>query len=255
MTAPVPVDAPTPPAQLFSLAAHELRTPMGVVAGYLKMLLGERGGVLAPEQRRLVEAADRSAARIVDVLAELSDLARLDAGLAQFARGPADLGELLHETVQHIAPTARRVFIDIEGFDAPTPILVDADRLRRALRAVVDAVVRETPDGERVSVRGLRVDAAPLLAGWPSPLRQADRAADGSAGGFVAVDVIEARFDPILVGASEPRLAWLDETRGGLGLALPIARRLFDAEGGALWSPANRDQASGFAFVLPVRRT
>src|SRR5689334_25234544 len=61
-----------------SLAVHELRTPVTVVAGYLRMLLREQGGPLTDKQRKMLEEAERSCARIGALVAEMSDLGKLE---------------------------------------------------------------------------------------------------------------------------------------------------------------------------------
>ena len=77
--------------RLLSLTVHEFRTPMTVVAGYLRMLLKDRAGPITEQQRRLLEEAEKSCARLSALLAEVSDLANLEAGTGrqQERRGAA----------------------------------------------------------------------------------------------------------------------------------------------------------------------
>ena len=65
-----------------SLAVHELRTPVTVVAGYLRMLLKEQAGPLNDKQQRMLEEAERSCGRISALVSELSELGRLEGGEA-----------------------------------------------------------------------------------------------------------------------------------------------------------------------------
>ncbi len=66
--------------RLLSLAVHEFRTPVTVVAGYLRMLLREQGGPLTDKQRKMLEEADRSCTRLGALVAEMSDLGKLESG-------------------------------------------------------------------------------------------------------------------------------------------------------------------------------
>src|SRR5687768_3635603 len=69
-----------------SLAVHELRTPVTVVAGYLRMLLKEQGGPLTDIQRKMLEEADRSCGRINALVTEMSELGKLEGGMVEVAR-------------------------------------------------------------------------------------------------------------------------------------------------------------------------
>jgi signal transduction histidine kinase len=75
-----PVDPRWP--KVLSLAVHEFRTPLTVVAGYIRMLLKERAGPVPDQQRRLLEEAEKSCGRLSALLAEVSDLSGLEAGTA-----------------------------------------------------------------------------------------------------------------------------------------------------------------------------
>jgi signal transduction histidine kinase len=63
-----------------SLAVHELRTPVTVVSGYLRMLLREQGGPLTDKQRKMLEEAERSCGRIGALVSEMSELGKLHGG-------------------------------------------------------------------------------------------------------------------------------------------------------------------------------
>src|SRR5688572_13741612 len=80
-----------------SLAVHELRTPVTVVSGYLRMLLREQAGPISDKQRKMLEEADRSCARITALVSELSELGKLEGGELKIS-GPAfDLSALISE--------------------------------------------------------------------------------------------------------------------------------------------------------------
>ena len=83
--------------RLLSLAVHELRTPVTVVAGYLRMLLREQGGPLTDKQRKMLEEAERSCTRLDSLVAEMSDLGKLESGDAALARQDVDIAGLLAE--------------------------------------------------------------------------------------------------------------------------------------------------------------
>ena len=67
--------------KLLSLAVHELRTPASVVGGYLRMLQRDTETPLSDRQRKMVDEAEKSCARLVALIAELSEVGKIDAGL------------------------------------------------------------------------------------------------------------------------------------------------------------------------------
>src|SRR4029453_877754 len=99
--------------RLLSLAVHEFRTPMTVVAGYIRMLLKDRAGPLSDQQRRLLEEAEKSCGRLSALLAEMSDLSGLEAGTATFNRAAIDIRTTLSESVAALPESPDRP-IDID---------------------------------------------------------------------------------------------------------------------------------------------
>src|SRR6187551_724785 len=85
--------------KLLSLAVHEFRTPITVVAGYLRMVLRERAGTITDQQRKLLEEAEKSCGRLSGLVSEMSDLSALESGKASFNRAPLDLAALLKEEI------------------------------------------------------------------------------------------------------------------------------------------------------------
>src|SRR5262245_64143590 len=84
-------------SRAFSLALHELRTPITVASGYLRMLLREQAGPLTDQQRKMLQEADKSCGRIGSLVAEMSELGKLEDGQIQVARVPLDLAALIVE--------------------------------------------------------------------------------------------------------------------------------------------------------------
>lgn len=218
--------------RLISLAVHELRTPAGVVGGYLRMLQRD-ADPLAERHRKLVEEAEKSCGRLVALITELSDLAKLDEGSATMARRPIDLFPLVAEVAASVHRTAdQTVRLEVRGHGAGASMAGDNERLRAAFAAIFHAILREKP-GPCTVVADRRV---------------AHESGRSSAVVVIAdADSVEAAYDAPPAG--------FDEKRGGVGLSLPIARRVVEAHGGRLWSPAFSDTraARGAALIaLPL---
>jgi signal transduction histidine kinase len=220
--------------QLVSLAAHELRTPASVIAGYLRMLERDTESPLTDRQRQLVADANKSCARLVDLIAEMSAVSKLDTGLIAMATRPIDLFSLVGDVVAALpCEDGRPAPVALQGPDRGAPMSGDADRLRAGLDAIVRAIAREKvePTGLAVGRRVVHQD-----------------------GQQTAVIVIAEQQD--IAGAYDAARAPFDEYRGGLGLSLPIARRVIEAHAGRIWSPLFGDaraksSAALISFPLP----
>src|SRR4029079_15616745 len=126
-------DAPLDPRwpKVLSLTVHEFRTPMTVVSGYIRMLLKDRAGPLSDQQRRLLEEAEKSCARLSALLAEVSELSNLEAGTVAFNRQSMDLKQLLSAAVEQLPDLPdRRVTVTLETADGTPSVNADPQRLQ-----------------------------------------------------------------------------------------------------------------------------
>src|SRR5579872_6564231 len=130
--------------ELLSLAVHEFRTPASVVGGYLRMLQRDSEAPLSDRQRRMVDEAEKSCARLVALIAELSDVSKLDDGRVTLSRVRIDLFPLISEVAELVHEAEERdVRLKVEGPDDGAPIAGDAVRLRSAFGAIFRAILRE----------------------------------------------------------------------------------------------------------------
>src|SRR3954468_6057143 len=78
-----------------SLAVHELRTPVTVVCGYLRMVLKEQAGPLTDKQKKMLQEAERSCERISALVAEMSELGKFESQELAVTRQDVDLARLI----------------------------------------------------------------------------------------------------------------------------------------------------------------
>ena len=200
---------------LLSLAVHEFRTPASVVGGYLRMLQRDPENPLTDRQKKMVEEAEKSCARLVAIVAELSDIGKLDAGLIALQRSPLELFSLLNDVAAHVHEAEERdVHLEVRGDADGAPMTGDAARLRAAFDAVFRAIMREKAGPATIVVDRRKVQI----------------------GGRNSAVITIADAETVQEAYGRNRAAF-DEKRGGLGLALPLARRVFEGHGGRIAAP------------------
>ena len=130
--------------RLISLAVHELRTPASVVGGYLRMLQRDTDVPLSDRHRKMVDEAEKSCARMVALIAALSEVGKLDEGAITMTRRPTDLFPLIADVAASVHEAAERgVRFEVRGADTGALISGDEDRLRTAFAAIFHAILRE----------------------------------------------------------------------------------------------------------------
>ena len=195
---------------------HEFRTPASVVGGYLRMLQKDQTPPMSERQRRMIDEAEKSCARLVAIVAELSDIGKLDSGAITLAQQPVELFSLIEKVAELVHEAEERdVHLKLLGPSTGAHITGDATRLRAAFDAIFRAILREKPGPLTVVAERREVT------------RDGRRAA-------VLIVADEGRVQD----AYDREPAPFDDKRGGLGLALPLARRVIEGHGGSLSSPA-----------------
>ena len=204
-------------AELLSLAVHELRTPLSVVTGYVRMLKQDASTPRSDRDIKMLRDTEAVCERMASLLAEMSDLARLEAGAALMKDEEFDLFAVLREAGASVTEAADRgVRLEVRGASSGALLRGDRSRISSALVSLLRSVLREQI-AACIVVADCRVDdgAFLLVIGEKSLLNR-------------AADLPHVRFD---------------EKRGGLGVLLPIARRIIEHHGGSVWMTGARGAA------------
>jgi two-component system, OmpR family, sensor kinase len=208
-------------ARLLALVSHEFRGPAVVMGGYLKLLARE-AETLAERPRALAGKALGAHGALHALLEELAELVRLTSGDRALERRPVPLATLAEEVAAQASGRPGRPAVSVGTL--PNIVLnVDRQAFVSALASLGWAAAR--PLGEEATVRltGVLGEAAPPA---------------------LRLFVFGGDLPP--EGAPAP----LDDTRGGMGLALPLARAIVEAHGGTVEErPAT---GAGPAFVVTV---
>jgi signal transduction histidine kinase len=223
---------------LLSHGAHEIRNPVAVILGYVRMLASERLGPLNDLQRKSLGDVATSTAKLAALADEMSLLARLLAGSVPLARARIELATLIAAEIPSV-PEALERDIRIRVIDNSPAAAVngDAHRLREAFNSVMFSQRRELFTTDELCIA---IDRVP--GGNQPPIRVTIGGADR---------IEELRRLPASA------LTALVEFRGGVGYKLSIAGQVIEAHGGRVFSvtepgPSPRSvQIIGAVIMLP----
>src|SRR5688572_22281835 len=218
-------------SKALSLATHDLRTPLTVVMGYVRMLRNGQAGPLTEKQEKLLEEASRSCARMSALIDEMSEFGKLESGAIALARQSFDVATLLVELASGMHEGRDRgVRLETRGCDQPIIVTGDRVRIGKALSALMHAALRER--GEP----GAIIAECSVEKDW------------------VVLTVSEPSLAPSL--RDGPRLTppFADEWWGGTGFSRPLARWIIEAHGGALWSAGEMQLRGSVGIRLPLAK-
>jgi PAS domain S-box-containing protein len=216
-------------AQFLAVTAHELRTPIGVLAGSADTLSQYWDALDEGERTELLDAMSSSTSRLRRLLSDLLTASRLEARALQLQTGPVPVRGVVGDAISTVRRTEPKAEILL---DVPDDLKVsaDRDRLAQALDNLLTNALRHGAPPVRVSAEA---------AGDSVEIRVSDQ------GQGVPEELRARLFDRFATGVS----------KGGTGLGLFIVRELARAHGGeATYEPPDGPSAPG-GFVVRIPRS
>jgi histidine kinase len=217
--------------RLIGEVAHEMRTPLTVIDGYVEAMID---GVMPTTAVQLGEVS-AEVRRLRRLSESLSALSRAEERRVELDLGRADLGDLGGAAAERLRPQAEDagVTLELEAADSAVPVEVDADRIAQVVTNLVGNAIRATPEGGRVRVSCRAEEGLAVL-----------EVADTGEG--LAADDLERVFERFY------RVPGRRHASGdsGSGIGLTIARGIVQAHGGSLVATS---AGPGRGAVLTVR--
>lgn len=228
---------------MVSDVAHELRTPLSNIRGWLE---GAQDGIADPDAT-FVSSLLEEAMQLQHIIDDLQDLAAADAGALRLHPEPVEIEDLLaHVAAAHQAQAeAAEVRLTVAETDGrgPVPeITADPVRLRQAVGNLVSNAVRHTPPGGRVTLRAYGAGDGEEKGGREEIVVEV---ADTGSG--IAPENLPYVFDRFW-RAEKSR----SRRTGGSGLGLAIVRKLVEAHDGRTGVLSTVGEGSVFTLRLPV---
>ncbi|MGI9103991.1 MAG: sensor histidine kinase [Terriglobales bacterium] len=246
-------------AQALATAAHDLRTPLAVVSGYIELLMSGKLGSLNDRQNRCLEDMYSSSQRLQRLITDFLTFSALQTGNLNLQLDePRDLNACLTEICSFWLPRfqAKGVAFYYLASEHLHPFPFDYDRLQRIVSNLLENALKFTPQGGTVWL-----NAEPQL--WERRTEKRAQARERRKQPAVAPNAV--RVSVADTGPGIPpeyhqeifgdffQLPNSESNGGGMGLGLGIARRLVQAHGGKVWVESEPGCGSKFSFVLPLK--
>jgi len=212
--------------------AHELRTPLTTIKGTMEALIDE---VVQPEKEIFFQI-HTEAGRLQNLVKDLQELSRIEAGAYELDIQPVPVSELLDMTIPRLAfqYDAKKVVLEINLSSDQLVVNADPDRTVQIIINLLGNALQYTPEGGRVNVNVIKQDREILFSVTDNGI------------GFTAEHKPHLFKRFYRVDKSRSRIG------GGSGIGLTISKYLVESQGGQIWAESpGLDEGSTFSFTLP----
>jgi signal transduction histidine kinase/DNA-binding response OmpR family regulator/HAMP domain-containing protein len=231
-------------SEFLASMSHELRTPLNAIIGFSELLENHTFGTLNDRQQRYVTNVLTSGRHLLQLINDILDLSKVEAGHMELALSEFDLGTTLREvrTIVGTLADKKRLTLEMKVEEAIPRLTADQSKLKQILYNLLSNAIKFTPEGGWIGVTAGRVPQAGArktgewieiaVADTGIGLRREDQ--ERIFGSFEQVDTAYAR------------------EQQGTGLGLALSRKLVELHGGRIWVESELGKGSTFRFVLPL---
>jgi PAS domain S-box-containing protein len=219
---------------------HDLRNPLTGISTALKLLDTKLSDVMSPAQHRLLEIADSSAERMVDLVSAILDVSRLESGRMPINPVSVPLRTLVAEALELQSPLAVTndlELVDDVPLDLP-PAWADRELIGRVLQNLVGNAIKFTPAKGQITITAGQCEQ--ISQDIPFTFLCISVADTGPG---VPVDLRDNLFQKFVVG---------EQQEHGSGLGLAFCKLAVEAHGGQIWVESDPGQGATFTFSLPI---
>jgi signal transduction histidine kinase len=221
-------------SEFVATASHELRSPLTSIKGFVELLEHSSEG-MTERQREFIEIILKSTDRLVELVNDLLDVARIEADHVEINRRPIDVGEVVHDVVELMTPRMESKRQRLTSYVSPTlpPALADPGRVRQIIANLLTNAHLYTPEDGTVHV-GVEPDRA-----WVEVTVE-----DSGVG--MTKEETERVFDRFYRAGNR------SGSNPGTGLGLSIVKSLVDLHGGQIAVDSEPGRGTIFRVRLPA---
>jgi signal transduction histidine kinase len=243
-------------SQFLANMSHELRTPMNAIIGFSEILLDPSLQVGDEDRAQFLTDILSSGKHLLNLINEVLDLSKIEAGRMELQIAPADLGEVLEAVQGTMRPLAAKkaITLQVESDHRIGPLPMDAARVKQILLNLAGNAIKFTPDGGHVRVTarqgsgvrgqgsGVDPDTRPPAPGPCVEICVAD----------TGPGIPPEEHERIFLEFQQVQTSRLTGKPEGTGLGLALAKRFVEMHGGKLWVESEVGKGSRFFFTLPT---
>jgi signal transduction histidine kinase len=225
-------------SEFLNIASHELRTPLTSIKGSLSLLDSGVMGHIDPNCLRLIKIAEVETDRLIRLINDLLDLAKIEAGKLPLACSWMPWDELVSKTIEGMTGLAHSAGINVKVEPSPTlEVFMDRDRIQQVLTNLVSNAIKFSPPGSWVTIGVTRTKQGQLVVN----VRDQGQ-------GISSADMAMI-FQKFRQGATPD-----NPLVKGTGLGLAIAKALVTEHGGDIGVESELGEGAVFWFTLPKWR-
>jgi PAS domain S-box-containing protein len=214
--------------------SHELRTPLNAIVGFSDLLSEQAAGQLNPKQQRFVQHIKQGSAHLLQLINDILDLSKIEAGQLEFHCEDFEVKDALPEVLSTIRPLAMAKNIAIgQNLKARLPIRADRVRFKQVLYNLLSNAVKFTPKGGKVDLDAYERENLVYIS-----------VSDNGIG-------IRAE-DQALVFEEFRQIEGSASAHEGTGLGLAITKRLVEQQGGKILLESEIGKGSKFTVCFPI---
>ncbi|HEY9852957.1 MAG TPA: ATP-binding protein [Leptolyngbyaceae cyanobacterium] len=242
-------------SEFLASMSHELRTPLNSILGFSDLLLRQSAGALSERQISYVQTIEKSGQHLLQLINDILDLSKIEAGKADLNLQPVSLNNLCTECLKMIQPRTdkKRLALALEIDYRVNQANLDERRVSQMLINLLSNAVKFTPEGGQIKLssrlaygkdlaKEYRPDRSPINASTPYLCLEVKDSGIG-----ISKDKWHLLFRPFQqVDAS------LARRHEGTGLGLALTKRLAELHGGTVSLESIENQGSTFRIWLPL---
>jgi PAS domain S-box-containing protein len=226
--------------------SHELRTPLNAILGLTEGLQEQVFGNINERQLKALRTIERSAAHLLELINDILDLAKIEAGQIKLDCTPTSISHLCQSSVAFVKQHAsqKHIQLDIKLQSNLPPLFIDERRIRQVLINLLNNAVKFTPKGGRVTLEVKQLPPNVVTSDRPS--RQYLQISIIDTGIGISPENIQKLFQPFIQIDSA-----LNRQYEGTGLGLALVKRIVTLHGGKVGLTSEVGVGSCFTVDLP----